>query len=92
MEKYKTGDIGVGVASTMDIAFTSNPNLVPRVLRLFGQQLVARRDSGVLEFHYRTISAVKHWEPLRSLYRAANQKNYFFSNSFSSRLPADQEA
>ena len=28
-----------------------NYNLVPRVLRLFGQRLVARRDSGVLEFY-----------------------------------------
>ena len=33
-----------------------------------------RRDSGVLEFYYRRISAVKQWKPLRSLYRAANQK------------------
>ena len=53
-------------------------NLIPRVLRLFGQQLVARRDSGVLEFYYRRISAVKQWKPLRSLYRAANQKNLNF--------------
>ena len=40
-------------------------NLVPRVLRLFGQRLVARRDSGVLEFYYRRISAVKQCKPLR---------------------------
>ena len=59
---------------------------VPRVLRLFGQRLVARRDSGVLEFYYRRISAVKQSEPLRSLYRAANEKNYFFSNSPESLL------
>ena len=51
---------------------------VPRVLRLFGQRLVARRDSGVLEFYYRRISAVKQWEPLRSLYRAANEKKFSF--------------
>ena len=36
-----------------------NYNLVPRVLRLFGQRLVARRDSAVLEFYYRRISAAK---------------------------------
>ena len=33
-------------------------NLVPRVLRLFGQRLVARRDSGDIEFYYHRISAV----------------------------------
>ena len=52
-------------------------NLVPRVLKLFGQRLVARRHSGELEFYYRRISAVKQWKPLRSLYRAANQKFQF---------------
>ena len=41
-------------------------NLALRVFRLFGQRLVARRDSGVLEFYYRMISAVKQWKPLRS--------------------------
>ena len=55
---------------------------VPRVLRLFGQRLVARRDSGVLEFYYRRISAVKQ----SGLYRAANEKNFFFSNSPESLL------
>ena len=34
-------------------------NLVPKVLRLFGQRLVARRDSGDIEFYYCRISAVK---------------------------------
>ena len=43
-----------------------NPNLVPRVFRLFGQRLVPRRDSGELEFYYRRISAVKQCKPLRS--------------------------
>ena len=58
-----------------------NSNLVPRVLRLFGQWLVAR------------ISAVKQWKPLRSLYRAANQKKIFFFefSSLSWRPLADQK-
>ena len=46
--------------------FVFIPNLVPRVLRLFGQRVVARRDSGVLEFYYRRISAVKQCKPLQS--------------------------
>ena len=40
-------------------------NLVPRVLRLLGQRLVARRESGVLEFYYHRISTVKQCKPLR---------------------------
>ena len=59
-------------------------NLVPRVLRLFGQWLVSRRDSGELEFYHRRISAVK----VASRYGAANQKIQFFSNSPVS--PGDQ--
>ena len=39
--------------------FTKHFNLVPNNLRLFGQRLVARRDSGDNGFHYRKISAVK---------------------------------
>ena len=39
-------------------------NLVPRVLWLFGQRMGASRDSGVLEFCYRKISAVKQWKSL----------------------------
>ena len=39
--------------------FQVSHNLVPRVLSVFGQRLVARRDSGELEFYYRRISAVK---------------------------------
>ena len=54
--------------------FSVSHNLVPRVLRLYGQRLVARSDSGVLEFNYCRISAVKQWKPLHSLYRAANHK------------------
>ena len=46
--------------------FRDRFNLVPRVLRLLGQRLVARRDCGVLEFYYRRISAVKPCKPLRS--------------------------
>ena len=61
-----------------------NDNLVPRVLRIFDQRLIARRDSGVLEFYYRRISAIKQRRPLQSLYRAANQ--IFFSNSPESLL------
>ena len=41
------------------------PNLVPRVLWLFGQRVGASRDSGVLEFSYRKISAVKQWKSLQ---------------------------
>ena len=40
-------------------------NLVPRVLWLFGQRVGANRDSGVLEFSYRKISAVKQWKSLQ---------------------------
>ena len=40
-------------------------NLVPRVLWLFGQRMGASRDSGVLEFCYRKISAVKQWKSLQ---------------------------
>ena len=47
------------------VCFSSLPNLVPRVLRLFGQRLVARRDSGELEFYYRRIYAIKQCKPLR---------------------------
>ena len=35
------------------ICWALGTNLVPRVLRHFGQWLVARRDSGELEFYYR---------------------------------------
>ena len=42
-------------------------NLVPRVLKLFGQRLVAGRDSGELEFYFRRISAVKQWQPINKL-------------------------
>ena len=44
---------------------TMPPNLVPRVLWLFGQRMGASRDSGVLEFCYRKISAVKQWKSLQ---------------------------
>ena len=52
------------------------PNLVPRVLRLFGQRLVARRDSGVLEFYYRRIPAVKQCKPLWG--SQSKHLHYFF--------------
>ena len=38
------------------IAYTTISN---QVLRLFGQQLVTRRDSGEMEFYFHRISAVK---------------------------------
>ena len=41
-------------------------NLFPRVLRLFVLRLVYRRDSDVLGFYYRRISAIKKWKSLRS--------------------------
>ena len=65
-------------------------NLVPRVLRLSGQWVGSRRDSGVLEFYYRRISAVKQWKLLRNLYSAANQKIQIFSNSLESFLATNR--
>ena len=59
-------------------------NLLPRVLRLFGQRLVARRDSGELEFYYRRISAVKQCKPLRSSHKKIE---FFFK--FSRVSPGD---
>ena len=53
-------------------------NLLPRVLRVFGQRLVARRDSGLLEIYDRGISAVKHLNAIRC--KTTNQKIYSFSN------------
>ena len=47
---------------------------VPRVLWLFGQRVGASGDSGVLEFSYRKISAVKQWKPLRG----SQSKNLIF--------------
>ena len=43
----------LGIHAWFEVKVTtvnSHLNLEPRVLRLFGQQLVARRDSGELEF------------------------------------------
>ena len=53
----------------------SSFNLVSRILRLFGQWLIARRDSGVLEFYYRRISAVKRYKKLRG---SKSKKLFFF--------------
>ena len=47
---------------------------VPGVLRLFFVRFVTRRDSGVLEFYYRMISAVKQCK----LLRASQSKNLNF--------------
>ena len=60
-------------------------NLVPRVLRLFGQRLVARRDSGELEFYYRRISAANNASPFRSSQSKISKKYQFPRVS-----PADQ--
>ena len=65
-------------------------NLVPRVLRLSGQWVGARRDSGELEFYYCRISAVKEWKLLRSLYRAAIKKISIFLNSPESLLATNR--
>ena len=65
-------------------------NLVPRVLWLFGQRMGASRDSGVLEFSYRKISAVKQWKPLRG---SQSKKNFFrILQSLYWRPSADQKA
>ena len=71
-----SGESGTGVRAFFFLQYFGwvGDNLVPRVLRLFDQRLVARRDSGVLEFYYRRISAVKQWKPLRSSCRGTNQK------------------
>ena len=53
-----SGNEGVGllsggacaVAIAVDVTYLLGPNLVPRVLRLLGQQLMVRRDSGHGEF------------------------------------------
>ena len=57
-------------------------NLVPRVLRLFGQRFVARRDSGELEFYYRRISAVKQCKLLQG-----SQSKYLIFFEFSRVSP-----
>ena len=65
-------------------------NLVARVLRLFGQRLVARRDSGKLEFYFRRISAVKQWKPSRS--SQSKNLNFFEFSTSLWRPTADQKA
>ena len=59
------------------------PSVVPRVLRLFGQRLVARRDSGVLEFYYHRISAVKTMDAVTELKQSSQskKKKHFFEFS-----------
>ena len=46
---------------------------------LFGHRLIARRESGVLEFYYRRISAVKQCKLLRG--SQFEKKNFFFEFS-----------
>ena len=60
----------------------SKASLVPRVLRLFGQWVGTRRDSGVLEFCYRRISAVKQCKLLQD----SQSKSLIFSDSPESLL------
>ena len=60
------------------IEFNQNGNLVPRVLWVFGQRVGARRDSGVLEFCYRRISAVK---PAMEQRGSQSKTNFFFEFS-----------
>ena len=50
---------------TVMVLYRTWYNLVHRVLWLFGQRMGASRDSGVLEFCYRNISAVKQWKSLQ---------------------------
>ena len=57
-----------------EASFPLDPNLVPRVLWLFSQRVGASRDSGVLEFSYRKISAVKQWKSLQG----RQSKNFDF--------------
>ena len=56
----------MGFAKIYQQGRTTQLFLVPRVLWIFGQRMGARRDSEVLEFYYRSISAVKQCKPLRS--------------------------
>ena len=69
----------------------SYPNLVPRVLRFFGQRLVVRRDTGELQFYYRRIPAVKQCNPLRSS-QSKNLNKISVSRSLSWRPTAGQRA
>ena len=59
------------------MSIDKNFNLVPRVLRLFSQRLVARRESGVLQdFCGKTIEAVTE------LIQSSQPKNLFFFEFF----------
>ena len=54
-------------------------NLVPRVLRLFGQRVGARRDSGVLELYYRSRDFCgKIMEAVTELVQSSQLKNLIF--------------
>ena len=53
------------MAAMLMYSHTGTINLVPRVFWLIGQRVNARRDSGVLGFCYRRVSAVKKCKPLR---------------------------
>ena len=62
-----------------------NPNLLPKVLRLFCHGLVARRHFGELESYYRRIFAIKQCKPLRG---GQSKKLIFFE--FFEVTPGDQ--
>ena len=64
-------------------------NLVPRVLRLFGQRLVTRRDSGELEFYYRRISAVMQAvtrKPIKTFNFSNSPESFLATNRWSKNL------
>ena len=70
-------------------------NLIPRVLGLFGQWLVARGDLGVLEVFHRRISAVKQRLLLEWILQNKighlmifTQQNYYFKLDSKRNLPA----
>ena len=60
-----------------DSTQTDRSNIVPRVLRLFGQRLVAKNDSVTLEFFHRKLFAVKRSKSLRV---RNPKKNFFFED------------
>ena len=52
-----------GILMSLDSCF--NPISYPESSGFFGQRVGASRDSGVLEFSFRKISAVKQWKSLQ---------------------------
>ena len=58
----------------------------PEFSGLLARGLVARRDSGDIEFYYRRISAVKQWKPLRI--SPSKKLNFSMSLESSWRCPS----